>query len=147
MIHFHVNLDPVSKLRARFTSGRTYTPTKTKLFERDFKLLASQYKPKTPLKGPLEVVVIFQIKKPKSVRRETPSVKPDVDNFVKAVFDAMNGDFWLDDAQVVYLVARKRYGCFGFINVAVKEIDEQDCSETYPASIPLSNCPFHRGVG
>lgn len=38
-----------------------------------------------------------------------PSTKPDVDNTVKGIFDALNGVAWRDDAQVSDLVVRKRY--------------------------------------
>jgi Holliday junction resolvase RusA-like endonuclease len=38
-----------------------------------------------------------------------PKVKPDLDNVAKAVLDAINGIVYVDDAQVINLVATKRY--------------------------------------
>jgi Holliday junction resolvase RusA-like endonuclease len=38
-----------------------------------------------------------------------PTTKPDVDNVIKAVFDAINGVVWKDDVQVVELVLSKGY--------------------------------------
>lgn len=38
-----------------------------------------------------------------------PTVKPDLDNLVKTVKDALNGVAWEDDAQVVYIDAHKFY--------------------------------------
>jgi len=35
--------------------------------------------------------------------------KPDVDNLVKAIKDALNGLVWHDDSQIVYLFAKKEY--------------------------------------
>jgi Holliday junction resolvase RusA-like endonuclease len=39
-----------------------------------------------------------------------PTVKPDVDNVVKLVMDALNGVAWVDDKQVVSLSVLKEYG-------------------------------------
>lgn len=39
-----------------------------------------------------------------------PTGKPDLDNTVKALFDAMNEIVWKDDAQVCALSVHKRYG-------------------------------------
>jgi len=36
--------------------------------------------------------------------------KPDLDNLTKAIFDALNGVVWVDDALVVSLTANKWYG-------------------------------------
>lgn len=41
------------------------------------------------------------------------STRPDVDNIAKFYLDALNGVLFVDDAQVVKLVASKRYGSQG----------------------------------
>lgn len=38
-----------------------------------------------------------------------PTKKPDVDNIVKIVLDALNGLAWHDDAQVTFLAVSKEY--------------------------------------
>lgn len=38
-----------------------------------------------------------------------PTTKPDVDNTVKGIFDALNGIVWKDDSQVVRLFVTKGY--------------------------------------
>lgn len=38
-----------------------------------------------------------------------PVARPDIDNFIKAIFDSLNGICWIDDAQVVELHAAKMY--------------------------------------
>jgi Holliday junction resolvase RusA-like endonuclease len=39
-----------------------------------------------------------------------PTKKPDMDNVVKAICDALNAIVWVDDVQVTDLLARKRFG-------------------------------------
>lgn len=46
--------------------------------------------------------------------------KPDLDNLVKALKDALTGIVWKDDAQIVSLCARKTYGDRPAIYVKVK---------------------------
>ncbi len=111
MIDFLVPLEPVAKGRARFSRrGHAFTPAKTRRFERDFARLASKHKPASPLEGPLQMVVLFTMRAPKRNKRALPYCRPDLDNLIKAIKDAMNEVFWLDDAQVVCLYARKEYG-------------------------------------
>ena len=38
-----------------------------------------------------------------------PTVKPDIDNVVKAALDAMNGVVYADDKQVFEVIVSKRY--------------------------------------
>ena len=38
-----------------------------------------------------------------------PTSKPDVDNVIKGIFDAMNEIVWKDDKQAVDVSIRKRY--------------------------------------
>ena len=40
---------------------------------------------------------------------ETPTGRPDVDNYAKAVMDALNGIAYNDDSQVACLTSRKQY--------------------------------------
>lgn len=94
-------------MRGRFP--RVIKNKKTTEFETNLKqLCAIQYK-SAALTGPLAVKVAFFLTKPKSVKREYPIVKPDVDNLLKSTFDAMNGILWEDDCQIVSLEASKRY--------------------------------------
>ena len=51
-----------------------------------------------------------------------PTVKPDTDNVVKAIFDGMNGVVWKDDVQNVSLMVNKKYGAVPGVHVAVKEL-------------------------
>jgi len=60
--------------------------------------------------GAIAVVIEFYLHKPKSVKREKPTVKPDLDKMVRSVLDALtSAHVWNDDAQVLTLVAHKMY--------------------------------------
>ena len=41
--------------------------------------------------------------------KELPAKRPDLDNYVKMIADALNGVVYVDDAQIVTLWAWKRY--------------------------------------
>lgn len=116
---FEVLGNPIGKQRARtLRNGHSYTPEKTVNYETLIKLSC----PKTvePLVGALQVSVIACYPIPKSfskVKREQalqgqikPLVKPDIDNVVKIVCDALNGIAYKDDTQISTVWATKKYG-------------------------------------
>ena len=81
-----------------------------KEWEETVQWIAAQHRPPSPLRGPLAVAMTFYLPRPKRSKREYPSVRPDIDNYCKAVMDALNGMIWQDDGQIVQLEASKRYG-------------------------------------
>lgn len=83
-----------------------------------------------PLSGPVALGVEELRVVPKSwpaSRREAALLghdsewpgKPDIDNVVKAIMDALTGVAWADDAQVVRLDASKRYGLEDCVEITV----------------------------
>lgn len=62
-----------------------------------------------PTPAAVEVRIGFVMPRPKSARRKRPTVKPDLDKLVRACLDALTGVVWVDDAQVVSVMASKRY--------------------------------------
>ena len=122
MIYFTVMGKPQGKERPRFDSRRkiTYTPTKTKNYETLVRTsYRTQCKNEIPLAGAIsaEIVAYFPIpKSAKKAEREEmqagtrkPTTKPDMDNIIKAILDALNGYAYKDDAAVVKVIAEKRY--------------------------------------
>jgi Holliday junction resolvase RusA-like endonuclease len=62
------------------------------------------------LNEPLVVSVEFRFVRPKTVRREMPHVKPDLDKLQRSVLDALtDARLWGDDSQVVKVAAEKKY--------------------------------------
>lgn len=85
---------------------------------------------KEPFVGPLKVLVTFTLPMPDSwtgkKKREqlgaAVAVKPDIDNLVKGLLDSANKICWQDDNQVTEIVARKRYGYEGAIEMEIEEV-------------------------
>ena len=122
-MRFFVPGDPVGKQRPRVANGHAYTPSKTKDYENTVALFCKNAMHKDGYKrvehGPVEVEIIIWYRVPKSVSKAKqtamlhgdmmPLNRPDIDNVVKAVLDAINGIAYRDDAQVVKLSASKAY--------------------------------------
>ena len=50
-----------------------------------------------------------------------PAKKPDVDNILKAVFDALQGCAYEDDCQIVVIHSEKMYSESPFVEVVIDE--------------------------
>ena len=70
-----------------------------------------------PFLGAVAVEIRFDMPRPKSMRgteQKPHTVKPDIDNLVKAVMDALTeANWWIDDAQVWSLSTSKQYAAKG----------------------------------
>ena len=62
--------------------------------------------------GPLRLVVIFWLPRPKSLPRkiQKPERKPDLDKLLRAIGDALEGIVYPHDAQITTVLGRKRFG-------------------------------------
>jgi Holliday junction resolvase RusA-like endonuclease len=76
----------------------------------------------------LKLEVRFYLPRPKRTKNTRPSVRPDLDNYVKALKDALNGIVWSDDSRICDLWAEKHYAAEGTrprIEMRVEEIIPQ----------------------
>lgn len=64
----------------------------------------------TKAKEGVEVYLKFIFKKPKTVTRLEPHLRPDIDKLARAVLDGLTDVAYEDDQQVVKLTAIKEYG-------------------------------------
>ena len=124
----------VGKARPRMNTrtGRAYTPSKTKNYEYflrqwfirkypNFKQLESRVK--------VTIVACFDIPKSSSKKKEdemligkiSPTKKPDIDNIVKIILDAMNKFAFKDDTQVTKMEVEKKYNQTPKIYVKIEE--------------------------
>ncbi|MCM1276703.1 MAG: RusA family crossover junction endodeoxyribonuclease [Lachnospiraceae bacterium] len=131
---FTVPGKPQGKARPRFNgkTRRTYTPQKTINYEQLVRnSYLALYAGEPPLDGALkaEITAFFPI--PKSVSKSKrdrmlsgeikPTVKPDADNIIKAILDALNGAAYKDDAAVIKVTAEKRYSDEPRVEVKIME--------------------------
>ena len=77
---------------------------------------AIRVRPPKPLEEPLLIDLQFHLPRPKRLCRKSDpreaiphTVRPDIDNLVKAVLDALKGIIWSDDKQVWGIRAKKYY--------------------------------------
>lgn len=114
-------------------TGHAFTPAKTKNAEAFIKLLAVQeMRGRDMMQGPVVVVLrsVFEPAASWSKKRralaltgaERPTKKPDIDNILKLVKDALNGIVYRDDAQVVRVEAEKVFGPQALTVVTVREV-------------------------
>ena len=102
---------PVPKGRPRFGNGRAYTPKRTKDYENALKALIKEQ----DIQGPIEVTLLAVFPRPQRLMpKKYPdglikhTKRPDLDNIIKAVLDALNKTL-KDDAQVCTIHAYKYY--------------------------------------
>lgn len=129
-------IEPVEQARPRATRfGRTirmYDPPKVSKFKKELHQLAKMGYKDEPLDGQIEVDVWFyrpvqkSLSKKERARRLSgecrPTVKPDLDNYIKSALDGLNGVLWTDDARIVDLHAHKYYSDRPRIEITVREL-------------------------
>ncbi len=72
----------------------------------------------------IDLSVWFDLPRPKTLPKRVTehTKKPDLDNLVKGVKDALKGLVWRDDSQVVRITAVKQYGHEPGVQIIVKEV-------------------------
>lgn len=132
MIKFVIPGDPVGKGRPIFaTRGKyhfAYTPERTKIYEQKVK---DCFGDNVLTSGPIAVKIeaIYKVpasaskKKKAELLKSYPVKKPDLDNVVKIVLDALNTIAYKDDSQIVMISAVRKYGNEPQVIVEIIPID------------------------
>ena len=129
-------IEPVEQARPRAAYIRRhvvmYDPEKVKKFKKELSQIARLHYRDDLLDGALEVEISFyrpvqkSLSKKERARRlsgeHRPTVKPDLDNYIKSTLDALNGILWTDDARIVDLHAHKYYSDRPRIEITVREL-------------------------
>jgi Holliday junction resolvase RusA-like endonuclease len=124
---------PTGKGRARFGNGRTFTPKETTMAENDVRAAwAAAGFPR--LEGPIALEVQLDVTRPQGhfktdglsaqgQRMPRPmNRKPDLDNAVKLVMDALNTRAWADDVQIVELYAWREWADVPMTTITAREL-------------------------
>ena len=137
-ITFFVESKPQGKARARTfydrrsDKMRSITPQQTKSYEDlirwSYKAAGGQYMGEKLIK--VEIQAFYPIPKSFSKKKRNdaiferirPTTKPDCDNIIKVVLDALNGVAYYDDKQVVSVSCEKYYGETGYLRISIQEI-------------------------
>lgn len=134
MYEFEMIGELVGKARPRMNTrtGRAYTPTNTKLYEYSLRQwFIREYPYFVPIESRVKVTIIDYFGIPKSTSKKktaemlagniSPTKKPDADNIIKIVLDAMNNFAFKDDTQVTKLEIEKKYDNTPRIYIKVEE--------------------------
>jgi len=123
--------NPVGKQRARVCrTGHAFTPAKTVNYEALVKqTFAAKYPDFVPMSGPVRMILSIwlmpsketQRKIKKSIARIYPIIKPDADNILKIVADALSGLAFVDDKQIISVYAEKKYSLRPCVEVILAE--------------------------
>ncbi len=127
LVSLRIPCVPVSQPRQRHAvrsgaGGRmfvsNYTPTKdpVNVYKATAKAATAKVWPHAPIGCIIQATVVFVFDRPASLLKpRSPSQRilcdnsRDVDNLLKSTFDALNKLLWIDDRQVVSVVAEKVY--------------------------------------
>lgn len=134
-IEFSVPGDPIALKRHRTFNrgGRSLQFDPSAGDKADFLAKAMQNKPSQPFSGPVVISLYFYFKRPKNhynskgLKPGQPSwhsKRPDIDNLIKFVLDALNGVYFKDDAQVFYISSRKSYSDIPNTHVIISKIKD-----------------------
>lgn len=126
-IRFCVKGAPLPLKRHRICRGRVYDPSKAD--KQTWIEKIAEFIPETPLNKELEIDIQFIMPRPKShfgTGKNNTKVKesankhhvskPDLDNLIKFVLDAMNTYFYADDSQIVKITSTKVYSNLHTLN-------------------------------
>ena len=136
MINLTIPGKPMGKQRPKFARvgafTKSYTPKNTVNYETLVKeLFIMNHPDHVPIDGPviMELTIWQQI--PKSMSQVKikatklgllrPTTKPDIDNVIKIICDALNGLAYVDDNRIVHLTANKFYSDKPRVLVTIKE--------------------------
>ncbi|ATF25139.1 RusA family crossover junction endodeoxyribonuclease [Brochothrix thermosphacta] len=118
-------IPPVAQARPRFSKRGNkvivYTTHKSRQFRRDIRLatIVQQRNSQKAVNHRVSVFVTFYRQTPSSYSKKqteeaeigliTPVTRPDTDNYLKALLDALSGLAYTDDKLITDIYSRKRY--------------------------------------
>ncbi len=138
-ISFFIPGEPVAQGRPRATTingrPRMYDAPKSATYKNMVSMVASQKMlDKDLMNDSVSVIITVQKSIPQSWSKKKqakaiegtvrPTGRPDIDNYIKAVFDGLNGVVFKDDSQVTFIGATKQYSPTPGVSVVI--FDEKE---------------------
>ncbi|OQB72563.1 MAG: Endodeoxyribonuclease RusA [Deltaproteobacteria bacterium ADurb.Bin135] len=123
---FYILGDPRPQGRPRFYKRGNfigvYDPKESRNYKQTLAAQIAAQNPEYIQDGAISLECEFIFARPKTLPKKVVdhTKKPDLDNLLKALKDAMTGIVWHDDAQIVSLSARKDYGDVPGIKMVVR---------------------------
>lgn len=134
MIRLIIPGEPVAKGRPRVTKWGVHTPEKTKNYETLVKEIFIIQNHGQPMTGELAIEMKAYFTIPKSVSKKKraemidgsirPTKKPDIDNLVKSVTDALNTLAYQDDSQIVQATVGKYYSELPRVEIKIYKLGD-----------------------
>jgi Holliday junction resolvase RusA-like endonuclease len=123
-------LAPAVATRPRVGRWGTYNTKGYQKFKDDFKTLLEDYETET-LDCLLYVKLDFHVQMAKSWSKKKKKEKggklcdnnADIDNYIKATLDSLEGKYYTNDNQIVMIRARKFWAVEGCIDFTMEKID------------------------
>ena len=127
------DIAPVVASRPRVTRWGTYFAKKYSTFRQEFAELLTDYKA-VPLEGLLSVRLDFYVQLPKSLSKKKKVEKEgmhcdnnaDIDNYIKAALDSLEGHYYNNDKQIVIIRGRKYWSDNGRIEFEQRELKGEE---------------------
>jgi Holliday junction resolvase RusA-like endonuclease len=138
-IEFTIPGEPCAKGRPRMGRSKSgfavaYTPEKTRTREGVIASIAMDaMKGREPFTGPVSVSILAYLGIPKSWPKKRiadpdtwgrPTKKPDADNLLKLVTDALNGIGYKDDSQIVTVLCAKFWASNPRTDIWIEEVQD-----------------------
>lgn len=133
-----VDGEPVAAARPRVTRWGTYTPPKYKAFKAKVELCYKlKYGNEQLFERGVPLLAKFHFYRPiqkglskieharRASHKVRPTVKPDLDNYIKAIQDGLKAS-WFDDGQVTDYLVSKDYDERPRTEIEVRELTKND---------------------
>ena len=125
MIEFRVDGLPVPQGSMKVIHGRVIHSQGSALAQwRASIALAARKAGARPTREPVTITLTFIMPRPKTVKRNHPSVAPDLDKLIRGALDALTAIAYVDDGQVVEIYSKKIYGEVIGAKIQVAELRE-----------------------
>ena len=133
-LHLFISGEPTAKGAVKVSMHGTFAhkfmPKKTRNAIQDARAQIVSQLPKDfkPMEGPLRIQIIVGRTRPKSApkRVKHAATRPDLDNYLKLIFDAMNSVVFRDDGQIVAITAVKHFSDKPGIDITVQDVEPEE---------------------